>query len=385
MKLNSRFTYLAVGVLTLALGSAPYLTSSASAATSAPVAPAAAGAGASAYSTASVGWRDASNGISKVTAAIYSAKGCTGKVLHTAGTGYLNVANTHHSAVQVPGTYVANKRYWARITSVTNAGGTNRAGAACVQFVTATVGKWQHLTTPTTEPTTGTVTFNWGASSWGAGDDVYYYSITSSNGSCDGSGTTTKTFVHCDATSDTSYTFSVYAVDSYYLATGNNTYGDKTATISQSYTSPATVSGGTTTTTAPTTTTTAPTTTTTGVGAEGYYCAPGDVLNGTTCTHTATAPATSTPGYTCPSGWTLSGSNCTDVITTTEASCKNNSDTWLGGSSDNCRKTIAATEATTYTCPKGATLTGSGSTSTCLTTSTYPATYGPLPSSQLRQ
>lgn len=372
----------AIALVAVALLATLVIPTIAGASSATPVAPAAAGAGASGYTYASVGWRDASNGITKVAADTYTSKECTGHAYHSASQGYLGTANIHHGGVQVPGNYTAGKRYWARITLVTAGPATNSAGAACVQFIVARPGKWKQLTTPISEPTTSNVTFNWDPSYYGAGLITYYWSITSSSGSCDGAGHTQNLYVHCAAVAGTSYTFTLYAIDGYYLKTNSDAYGDKTAVIIQNFTATSTASP-TTTTTKPTTTTTNPTTTTTSPSStttttpgipEGYYCAHGDVLTGTTCTHTATAPATAGQGYTCPGGWTDDGTKCVTVITTTEASCKNNNDTWVGGSSNNCEKFISATPVTTYTCPTGATLSGT----TCTTVTTYPATYGPL-------
>jgi hypothetical protein len=156
----------------------------------------------------------------------------------------------------------------------------------------------------------------------------------------------------------------------------------------------------------------------------GYSCNAGDTLSGTTCTHVAATDATGTTTYSCPNGGTLSGSTCTQsepatqnvsyscssgalegqtcvsttaynatygitsytcpsgytlnandncvrYIETSQATCQNNSDVWLGSSADpDCEVETASTPVYSFYCNPGDSLTGTS----CTHVSDSPAT-----------
>jgi conjugal transfer mating pair stabilization protein TraN len=115
-----------------------------------------------------------------------------------------------------------------------------------------------------------------------------------------------------------------------------------------------------------------------------YTCNAGDSLSGSTCTNQYTSNYTGTEDiyYTCPNGnWILDNPNaynahgCYNIFTaTSQASCVNNGDVWLGGGSNNCERYTSNVENISWICNGGDA--GGGSSSTCYhaNVTTYAAT-----------
>jgi outer membrane protein OmpA-like peptidoglycan-associated protein len=121
------------------------------------------------------------------------------------------------------------------------------------------------------------------------------------------------------------------------------------------------------------------TTTTPAIAEPTYSCPPGKQLTGGDCFVVTQYAATATPTYQeeCPSGWVADASSeCSRFTTTTQASCANNSGTWVGGTTNNCElftaKVLTVT-GETYSCNGSDVLSGT----TCTNIVSSPATQGP--------
>jgi hypothetical protein len=326
--------------------------------------------------TASIAWSSAARGISRVGAATYSNPTCT-RLIRSGSTVLEPGLNFHSGAVRIPGNYAIGRTYYIRVNKVVASGWATPPSARCRSFVPTTVANASALSAPIMQPGVGQLTFSWMPSLFGSGSATYYkWTVSSSDGSCQGSGATEELFVTCKGNVGATYTLSVYATNSLAPGAPSSLTSTQVITVPAAGVTTTTVKGTTTTlTNTPTTSTTSTTTTSTTTTTVPYVytCNADDTLNGSTCTHTTTYSATATEAYLCAAGWTLSGTQCVDYITVTQAKCVNNGDTWLGGSINNCEKEIAATSYVEFTCNGSDVL----NVETCTNVYTYSAAYGP--------